>query len=235
MLKRKEQGLHLQPMTQHPVRFQLRQQTLWLSPESCLFWEEEKRLIVSDIHFGKSGHFRKEGIGIPQTVFKEDLQRLVAQVQFFQPKELIVVGDFFHSRMNNEIRLFEKWRKDLSHLPIHLVRGNHDILNNQWYAANDITIQEGMMDLHPFQFMHEPPVATKAGSSPQPYLFSGHIHPGIRVEGFAKQSLRFPCFYFGEQYAVLPAFGRFTGLHAVKPKKKEKIFAIVNKSIIELQ
>lgn len=235
MLKRKKQGLHLHPMTQQPVRFHLQQQTLWLSPESCLFWEEEKRLIVSDIHFGKSGHFRKEGIGIPQTVFKEDLQRLITQVQFFQPNELIVVGDFFHSHMNNEIRLFEKWRKDLSYLPIQLVRGNHDILNDHWYAANDITVQEDVMDLHPFRFTHEPPVIKKDETQHQPYLFTGHIHPGIRVEGFAKQSLRFPCFYFAEQYAVLPAFGRFTGTHALKPKKKDKVFAIVNKTIVELQ
>jgi len=222
-------------MTQHPVRFQLQQQTLWLSPQRSIFWEEEKRLIVSDIHLGKSGHFRKEGIGIPQTVFKEDLQRLVAQVQFFQPKELIVVGDFFHSRMNNEILLFEKWRKDLGYLSSQLVRGNHDILNNQWYAANAISVQEEVMDLHPFKFIHEPPIRQKADSSAQPYLFTGHIHPGIRVGGVAKQSLHFPCFYFGEQHAVLPAFGRFTGLHALKPGKKDKVFAIVNNSIIELQ
>ena len=91
------------------------------------------------------------------------------------------------------------------------------------------------MDLHPFQFTHEPPVTKKTASTEQRYLFTGHIHPGIRIEGFAKQSLRFPCFYFGEEYAVLPAFGRFTGTHALKPKKKDKVFAIVNKSIIELQ
>jgi DNA ligase-associated metallophosphoesterase len=234
-LKRKKQGLHLQRMIQQPVRFQLQQQTLWLSPERSIFWEDEKRLIVSDIHFGKSGHFRKEGIGIPQTVFKEDLQRLISQIQFFQPKELIVVGDFFHSRMNNEIGLFEKWRKDLSYLPIHLVRGNHDILNNQWYTENEIVLQEAGMELHPFSFLHEPPVIKKEKAAVQPYLFTGHIHPGIRVEGTAKQSLRFPCFYFGEHYAVLPAFGRFTGLHAVKPGRKDKVFAIVNNSIIELQ
>jgi metallophosphoesterase superfamily enzyme len=59
-------------MTQQPHRFYLKQQTLWLSPERCLFWEEDKSLIISDIHLGKSGHFRKAGIGIPQAVFKED-------------------------------------------------------------------------------------------------------------------------------------------------------------------
>ena len=30
-----------------------------------MFWEEEKALIVSDLHFGKTGHFRKSGIAVP--------------------------------------------------------------------------------------------------------------------------------------------------------------------------
>jgi metallophosphoesterase superfamily enzyme len=54
-------------------------------------------LIVSDLHFGKTGHFRKSGIAVPQSVYKKDLQRLFHQVQYFQPRKLIVVGDLFHS------------------------------------------------------------------------------------------------------------------------------------------
>lgn len=218
-------------MTQQPHRFYLKQQTLWLSPERCLFWEEDKSLIVSDIHLGKSGHFRKAGIGIPQTVFKEDLQRLIAQVQFFKPERLIVVGDFSHSNMNNELKLFEKWRKDLSQLPVHLVKGNHDILDNDWYTAHDITIHDEQMQTFPFTFMHELPAALPADD----YVFTGHVHPGIRIDGLGKQSLQFPCFYFAGQHAVLPAFGRFTGLHPVRPKKKDKVFAIADKKVLELQ
>lgn len=216
---------------QQPTLFKHVQQTLWLSPERCLFWEEDQSLIVSDIHFGKSGHFRKAGIGIPQTVFKEDLQRLVAQIQFFKPNKLIVVGDFFHSKMNNEIKLFEKWRSDLSALPIHLVKGNHDILHNEWYAAHSITIHEEQLHVHPFTFMHELP----ADSATEHYVFTGHVHPGIRIDGLGKQSLQFPCFYFAGQHAVLPAFGRFTGLYPVRPKKNEKVFAIAEKQVLELQ
>lgn len=224
--------VHLQFMTQQPHRFTLKQQTLWLSPERCLFWEEDRSLIVSDIHLGKSGHFRKAGIGIPQTAFKEDLLRLIAQVQFFKPERLIVVGDFSHSSMNNELKLFEKWRSDLSYLPIHLVKGNHDILGKNWYEAHNITIHHEQMHAGPFTFMHELP---DADLNDEGYTFTGHVHPGIRLGGLGRQSLQFPCFYFAGQHAVLPAFGKFTGLYPVRPKKHEKVFAIADRKVLELQ
>ena len=216
-----------------PIKFLLQQQTLWLSPESCLYWEEAAALVISDLHFGKSGHFRKEGIGIPQSVFKEDLQRLFAQVQFFKPKQLIIVGDFFHSTMNNEVLLFEKWRKDIAQLPIHLIKGNHDILHKSWYKENNISVKNQELSMPPFTFVHD--LVQKSEKTENNYFISGHIHPGIRIEGLAKQSLRFPCFYFTQQHAVLPAFGKFTGLYTIKPKKKDKVFAIVNKKIISIQ
>ncbi len=58
-----------------PYLYQLQRQRYWLSPERMVFWEEEKALVVSDLHFGKTGHFRKSGIPVPQSVYKEDLQR----------------------------------------------------------------------------------------------------------------------------------------------------------------
>src|SRR5665647_5672 len=96
-----------------PQKFILHKQTLWLSPARCIYWEEEKALILSDLHFGKTGHFRKEGIGVPQNIFKEDLQRLFTQIQFFKPSTLLIAGDMFHSKANKEIDLFLKWRNDL--------------------------------------------------------------------------------------------------------------------------
>ncbi len=67
------------------------------------------------------------------------------------------------------------------------------------------------------------------------YFFSGHIHPGIRMSGAGKQSLCFPCFYFGKEYAVLPAFSHFTGVAVIEPKKNENVFAIVGKKLVQLQ
>jgi DNA ligase-associated metallophosphoesterase len=218
---------------QQALSILLQEQIFWLSADRCIYWEKEQSLIVSDIHFGKSGHFRKEGIGIPNAVFKEDLQRLFAQIQFFKPKELIIVGDFFHSRLNNEALLFEKWRRDILHLPIHLVTGNHDILPAGWYSSNHIQQHTDVFTKGSFCFVHE--FEREKHKEADRFYFSGHIHPGIYIDGLARQSLRFPCFYFAETHAVLPAFGKFTGTYLVKQKKNDRVFAIVNKQLIEIK
>lgn len=215
------------------VPFTISGQSFVLSSERCLFWEEEQFLIIADLHLGKSGHFRSEGIGIPHAVFKEDLQRLFAQVQFFKPKALLIVGDFFHSHLNKEALLFEKWRSDLAQIPIHLVTGNHDILPKKWYADNHIIQHEDVYVKHTFCFVHEFDAVKHRDE--HLYYLSGHIHPGIYIDGLARQSLRFPCFYFAEKHAVLPAFGKFTGTYLVKQKKNDSVFAIVNKQLIEIK
>ncbi len=97
-----------------PVSHKILNQQFWLTTDRTMYWEEEKALIVSDLHIGKTGHFRKSGIAVPSSVYKEDLQRLIVQIQYFQPRELIIVGDMFHSHANKELELFLKWRSDLS-------------------------------------------------------------------------------------------------------------------------
>ncbi len=218
-----------------PFYYKLMQQNCWLSPERMLFWEEQQALVVSDLHFGKTGHFRKEGIAVPQSVYKEDLQRLVSQLQFFQPRSLIVVGDMFHSRANKELDWFRKWRDDFPDLDIQLVMGNHDILQQQWYREAGVTLSPESLTIGDFSFVHDiHPVAASSQLPIAGYHFSGHIHPGIRISGVGKQSLHFPCFYFTPSFCVLPAFSRFTGLAMVRPKETDIVFAIVNQSIIKV-
>jgi len=208
---------------QNPLKYELHHQTFWLSPERCIYWEERKALILSDLHFGKTGHFRKSGIPVPPKVYKEDLQRLIEQIQFFKAEELIVVGDLFHSKENKELELFLKWRNDLSWLNIKLVKGNHDILHDRWYKQASIEVFDECLTIEEFTFIHDISACEKSGQ----YFFSGHIHPGIYISGLGKQSLQFPCFYFGSQYAVLPAFSRFTGLAMIDPHEGEDVFAII--------
>jgi len=203
--------------------YRIRDQQLWLSPHRCLYWEEERSLILSDLHFGKTGHFRKAGIAVPQSVYREDLLRLLSLIQYFQPKQLLVVGDLFHSRENKELDLFLRWREDFPHLGIRLVLGNHDILRADWYEKAAITVTEGVFRMGEFAFVHDIEDAEEDG----PYYFSGHLHPGIRINGMGRQSLQFPCFYFGSTYAILPAFGRFTGTVSIEPGAESNVFAIL--------
>ncbi|HVZ56558.1 MAG TPA: ligase-associated DNA damage response endonuclease PdeM [Chitinophagaceae bacterium] len=217
-------------------RHTLKDQTLWLSADRCLFWEDQQVLVVSDLHLGKTGHFRKAGIPVPQQLYVEDLQRLVSQLQYFRAGRLLIVGDLFHSHFNKELDLFRRWRDDFPALEIHLVKGNHDILQEDWYRASGIRTWEQELELGPFLFRHD--LEAGAGESAQRkdvYLFSGHIHPGISLHGMGKQSLRFPCFYFTDQFCVLPAFGRFTGTYRVEPRRRENVFAIVENKILQVQ
>jgi DNA ligase-associated metallophosphoesterase len=208
-------------------------QHLILGAERTLYWEGENTLIVADLHVGKTGHFRKAGIGVPQAVYKDDLHRLLAQIFFFKADRLIIVGDLSHSIANLEMDLFRKWRKDFSSLDVHLAKGNHDILDNRWYEEADITVHNDPFSVGPFTFVHDllkPKLVIDEGC----FAFSGHVHPSITIRGRGKQVLSFPCFYFSGKHCILPAFSRFTGSYGVRPVEGENVFAIVEKDVIAL-
>lgn len=211
----------------------LRDRTFWLTAERCLFWEEERLLIVSDLHFGKTGHFRRSGIPVPPSVYLEDLQRLFQQVQYFQPGELVFVGDLFHSHANLEHELFRKWRADLGALPMHLVMGNHDLHSKRDHQELDLIIHDERYTRGEFTFVHDLP-PSPFNLQPSPYFITGHIHPGIRLKGKGRQSFRFPCFYFTPRVAVLPAFSRFTGMALIEPNREDDVFAIVENKLIQV-
>ena len=206
--------------------------TFLLSASRCIFWEQERILIMSDLHLGKTGHFRKSGIAIPQAIFKEDMQRLVTQLQIFKPRQVIIIGDMFHSHDNKEHEFFLKWRQDFADIPIHLVKGNHDILKEAWYAKAGITINKCELTIGDFVFVHDFNDCTVPENG---YIFSGHIHPGVTVRGAGRQSLHFPCFYFGKEYAVLPAFSKFTGTYTIEPKAGESVFALVEQTLVKIK
>jgi uncharacterized protein len=215
---------------QAPVLHKIHQQNFWLSAERALFWQEQNTLILSDLHLGKSGHFRKAGIPVPQQVMKENMQRLMNLIQYFKPNKIIAVGDLFHSKENQELELFKKWRKDFEHIDVFLVKGNHDILKRKWYEEAEINLIDDKLIIDLFSFTHD-----QCDASEDSYTFCGHLHPGIIVNGMGKQSLRFPCFYFTPTYCILPAFGKFTGLANVQPQTNDAVYAVVDKAVIPIK
>ncbi len=213
---------------QAPIKHKINNHTFWLSATRTIFWEEEKALILSDLHFGKTGHFRKAGIAIPPSVYKEDLQRLINLIQYFKPQQLIAVGDLFHSHVNLELDLFKRWRKDFKALNFILVKGNHDILKKAWYGEADINVTDELL-VGDILFIHQ-----HCETREDVFTFCGHIHPGVVINGLGKQSLRFPCFYFTKHQCILPAFSKFTGMFSIHPSAEDTVYAIVEDSIVHL-
>nr|WP_295867168.1 ligase-associated DNA damage response endonuclease PdeM [uncultured Chitinophaga sp.] len=210
--------------------FRFKQQHWHLLPEKAIYWEEEKALVLSDMHLGKSAHFRKAGIAVPAGIMQEDLFRLQQLITRYLPVRLIIVGDMFHSRHNNEVQYFKIWRGQFSHIQVDLVLGNHDIMADEIYSQLEVNTHDTLTvrDIH---FIHEPCEENNGYL----YTFSGHLHPAVVMAGPARQRLRLPCFYFGRHCGILPAFGDFTGLANLDPYPDEPVFVIAGKSIIRTQ
>lgn len=206
--------------------FLLENQTLVIDALRALFWKEERTLILSDLHLGKAGHFRKNGIPIPKQVHASDLDRLNLLIRKYQPQAIIFLGDLFHSEHNDEWEDFIYWSAQNRSLRLVLIKGNHDVLCPETYEKTGMEILSDLV-MGPFHFSHEP--------SPSAYYnLAGHIHPGVKLQGRARQGVKLPCFLFSKKSGLFPAFGSFTGNNPITPSKGDHVFAITDCSVIGL-
>ena len=217
-------------MKEMGLRWSFLGQNLILMPQKALYWEEEKTLIVTDLHIGKVGHFRKAGIAIPRLLEQEDLAVLSDLIHSLRPAKLIFLGDLFHSEHNGDWNWLVLWRELFTDLEITLVKGNHDILHEDYYLEAGFKLTE-KLTVAPFEFVHEP-ADMSAGA--QAYSISGHVHPAVKLRGKGRQSLTLPCFYFGQQQAILPAFGRFTGCCCLSNIQNASVFGILQHKVVRL-
>jgi DNA ligase-associated metallophosphoesterase len=217
-------------MISESFSFSFLDQTLLLLPEKAIFWDEEKTLIIADVHLGKVGHFRKAGIGIPKQMEQYDLAVISDLIQEYKATKIIFLGDLFHSDMNNDWDWLVMWRSLFCKIEIVLVLGNHDILNNKFYTELKFELHN-TLNIGPFLFSHQP-LDPKDLQGEKNYVICGHIHPGVALKGGARQHLTLPCFHFGINQAIIPAFGKFTGKVCVKNIKGDKVFAILKNKVV---
>lgn len=188
--------------------------------------------MVADLHIGKSGHFRKNGIPVPAEVNQSNLDLLDELIDKLEVEQLIILGDLFHSQANNEWQSFKQWREEHPHLQVTLVIGNHDILPKEIYHASHINLFK-RLKIDPFLLIHDLNELPNEYNAQQ-YVLGGHIHPAVQLKGKGRQKMKLPCFYFGNNKGILPAFGEFTGTHVIQPKSGDQIFSILDNEIIAL-
>ncbi|WP_424961590.1 ligase-associated DNA damage response endonuclease PdeM [Ekhidna sp.] len=198
-------------------------EVLTLLPERAIFWKKQQTLILSDLHLGKAGHFRKHGIPVSRRIHLTDIQTLEALIKRYNPKKVLLLGDLFHSFENNEWQDFLNFLQVFDSINFTLVEGNHDILP-EYPVALAVTPH---LEMEPFSFSHYQEPSSF-------YNISGHIHPGVIVRGKGRQSITLPCFYFTVDHGVLPAFGQFTGLKKIRPGKGDCVYGVAEGSVIDL-
>jgi DNA ligase-associated metallophosphoesterase len=210
--------------------FSFLNQTLLLLAQKAIFWHQEGILLIADVHLGKINHFRKAGIAVPSLATVTDYS-ILEQVLGHNPvKEVLFLGDLFHSQANQACIEFIEWVIRFPHIRFTLIKGNHDILPSSFYEAAAITVYTDPFIKPPFVFSHIP-LAEKTDY----YNLAGHLHPAVKLFGKGKQVLTLPCYYFGETNGILPAFGSFTGKAIIDPEPQSKVFAIAGSTVSHLK
>ena len=205
----------------------IRHEEFYLLPQRAVYRPVQKQLIISDIHLGKASHFRKQGIPMPPQSHLRDIDKLQFLIHKWAPETVIILGDLFHSEYNNEWLWFKSLLRENASVQFILLKGNHDILPRGTYKiANLLSI--GLLEELHYTFSHHPLQDTTKLN------ICGHVHPGIRVSGIAKQSVTLPCFYLSNSHFILPAFGDLTGLKVIEKEEDSMYYLITENSVVLL-
>lgn len=219
-----------------------------LRPSGLLVLPGRGTGFVADLHLGKTTHFQRAGVAVPHGADAETLARLDADLQAWPLRHLVVLGDLVHSRhalspaLQAQLQaLHQRWPA----LQLHLVWGNHDRPAQQalrellgplgWQTCPDSGWQDG-----PVRGLHEAQDAgpDHAGHTDTRLTLLGHLHPGVRLRGRARQQLRLPCFAAGPLGAgtqvLLPAYGSFTGQSLQVPEACVWRYALAGESVVPL-
>jgi hypothetical protein len=180
----------------------------------ALFWEEERLLVVSDLHLEKGSSFAARGLLLPPYDTLATLARLAAVISRHNPRMVIALGDSFHDRNAHE-RLSGPDRETIAALQLWRdwiwIAGNHDPAlpsDIGGVVAHEVAIGG-------ITFRHQPTGA--AGE------IAGHLHPKARVSTRGR-SMERRCFASDGERAVMPAFGAYTGGLSIRDAAFAKLF-----------
>jgi DNA ligase-associated metallophosphoesterase len=188
--------------------------TLVADLSGALFWEDERLLVVSDLHLEKGSSFATRGVLLPPYDTVATLSRLAAVIARHDPRTVIALGDSFHDR-NAHDRLSGPDRDAIAALQMRRdwiwISGNHDPA-----LPSDLGgIVASEVAVGPIAFRHEP-----TGASGE---IAGHLHPKARVSTRGRAMER-RCFASDGERAVMPAFGAYTGGLSIRDAAFAKIF-----------
>jgi len=201
-----------------------------LLPQRAAYWPAQRALLVADIHFGKAAAFRAQGVPVPRGTTTQNLNALDVVIAAQDVQHIIFLGDFLHARASHAsatLAALRKWRARHTPMKLTLVRGNHDAHAGDPPVDLNITVVDEPYELDGFSFCHHPHAHARG------YVVAGHLHPVYRLTT-AGDSVRLPCFVFGEASSVLPSFGAFTGGFAINPQQSERVFVATEDSVFEV-
>jgi len=219
-------------MTRSSLAIDIAGQPLVLSSLRASFDPVLRALFIADAHFGKDAVFRARGIPVPTGSTDDNLLRIDRLVAEFDPVMLVFLGDLLHARESLTtltLDALHAWRATHAPLRIVLVEGNHDRHAGALPRTLDVEYAREPWRAGPWALCHHPRVVDGA------YALAGHVHPVYRI-ATRTDSVRVPCFRFGADCGILPAFGSFTGgARETGRVAGERVFLVAQNKVIELE
>ncbi len=200
-------------------------------PQKAAYLADHGTLLVADAHIGKAISFRKWGVPVPSGTTQETLSVLSDALASTGARRIVFLGDFLHSERSHSSTTLDavsRWRDAHASIELTLVRGNHDDRAGDPPYRLGIEALDEPLSLAGFALCHHPqPIDGQ-------YVLAGHLHPCVHIRGRAFDRLRLPCFHLGAAVGVLPAFGAFTGMHAVSAQPGDRIYAVVDDEVVDV-
>lgn len=215
------------------IEYEISGRKVLLLSEKAMYIKDLNTLVVADMHLGKSGHLREQGVAVPEALAKSDLDKLGSVLDKLKAERLIILGDLFHNTFNKDWNYFKEWRNKLSSLDIQLVIGNHDILPEEYYKELKIGLNDDIELFEDIRLIHKLP-DDLSNFKDDEFLIGAHVHPAVKLSGKGKQYMRLPCFYFTKQFGLMPAFGELTGSYTVNPERDDRVFVLSENKIFEI-
>lgn len=196
------------------VMLQANGQTLWLLPERALFLPESDTLLIADAHLGSA----------------ESLAVLSGLVRRLEVARIVFLGDFLHAARAEPGALDAvlRWRERHAALELTQVRSRLDTRIVEPPVALDIQAFDEPLMHRGLALCHRPQPVDGA------FVLAGNVYPCVSIGGRGHDWHRLPCFWFSPHLCVLPAFGTFTGMQAIRPTQGERIFAAAGNRVFEL-
>jgi DNA ligase-associated metallophosphoesterase len=207
-----------------------------LLPGRAALVTASRTLLVADLHLGKAAAFRRAGIPVPEGSAQRDLERLERLVAEHCVARVVVLGDLFHAKGGCTERVFEEFRGFIDRIGpvgVVLVLGNHDRGVGRLPDSLGLTALLPAIDEPPFHFVHEPASAIAAGAGDS-FVIGGHLHPTLAIRGPRGDRIADRCFVADPALLVLPAFGSFTGGHAVQPAPDRRLWIARDDAVVDV-
>jgi len=203
---------------------------LWLDAGRAVWLAEPQVLVVADLHLGYAWAHRADGQLLPLTAREDSTERLLALLDRYPAREVIVLGDVVHRAIDapalqSELRWLALAVGERARL--RLIGGNHDRELAGILARAGLALEVNEeITVGPHLFLHgdgldetlaAARLRTQAGQGGR--VIFGHEHPAIVLTDGVASHPKCPCFLAGPGALVLPAFSAWAAGTSIRERR----------------